>query len=259
MKKQNSKNKKRTLLGILLLMSAFFLWSCGGNDPVDEPQGEGPAPVETPGSQEQEAEKPEQGETVDNDEVLTAEELSDLFAKGKDLNEFYYEMKVSGLGEEDGLTRMYMKDGLMRVESEIMGQNFMMIYSEDAFYTLDPQSKTAMKMPMGAEGNEDREAITMDDFIDDLDDENMTYIGKETVNGISCHIVESREQNSDSQVKMWLHEEYGIPMRIETTTGNDNVHVMEVTDFKTDSISDDLFVLPDGYKIIDLENLIPKP
>ena len=250
-------SKKQPLLGILLLISVLLFWGCSGNDNVEEPQGEEPAPVETPGSQE--SEEPEQEEEEGEEQGLSGEELSDLFAKGKELDEFYYEMKVSGLGEDDGLTRMYMKEGLMRIESEILGQSFMMIYSEDAFYTLDPQSKTAIKMPIGDEGNEDREVVTMDDFVEDLDDENMVYVGKETINGISCHVVESKEQSSENQVKMWLHEEYGIPMKIETTTGSDNVHVMEVTDFKTDSLSDDLFELPEGYQIIDLENLIPTP
>ena len=258
MKKQN-RNDKNKIFIVLLLMSVFFLWGCGGNDNVEEPQGEGPAPVETPVSQEPESEEPEQEEVEsEGSEELTEEELANLFAKGKELDEFYYEMKVTGLGDEDGITKMYMKEGLMRIESEVMGQSFMMIYSEDAFYTLDPQSKTAIKMPIGEEGNEDREVVTMDDFIEDLDDENMVYVGKETINGISCHVVESKEQNSDNQVKMWLHEEYGIPMKIETTSGSDT-HVMEVTDFKTDSLSSDLFELPEGYQIIDLENLIPTP
>ncbi len=253
------KRKKRPLLGIFLMMSVFLLWGCGGNESVEEPQGEEPSPVETPGAQEPESEEPEQEEEESEEkEGLNEEELADLFAKGKELDEFYYEMKVSGLGEDDGLTRMYMKEGLMRIESEVMGQSFMMIYSEDAFYTLDPQSKTAIKMPIGDEGNEDREVVTMDDFAENLDDENMNYVGKETVNGISCLVVETKEQNSDNQVKMWLHEEYGIPMKIETS-GSDNVHVMEVTDFKTDSLSDDLFKLPEGYQIIDLDNLIPTP
>lgn len=257
MKRTLDGRKKQSKLAILILISMLLVWGCGGNDKAEEPQGEEPSTVvETPGSQEAESEKPEE---IEESEGLTEEELDDLFAKGKELDEFYYEMKVSGLGEDDGRTRMYMKDGMMRIESEIMGKSLMMIYGEDAFYTLDPQSKTAIKMPIGEEGNKEREVVTMDDFIENFDDENMTYVGKETVNGISCHVVESKEQDSDNQVKMWLHEEYGIPMKIEGTAGTDNVHVMEVTDFKTGNLSEDLFELPEGYKIIDLENLIPTP
>lgn len=256
MKRTVNGRTKPSVVGMLFLLTMLFLWGCGGNDAIEEPKSEVPSPVETPVSQE--GEEPEQ-EEEQGETVLSQEELRELFVKGKNLDEFYYEMKVSGLGEDDGTTRMYMKEGLMRIESEIMGQGFMMIYSEDAFFTLDPQSKTAIKMPMDQVDNEDREVVTMEDMVDDLDGENMTYLGKETVNGISCHVVESREQSSGNQMKMWLHEEYGMPMKIESKSGTDEIYVMEVTDFKTGNLSDDLFELPEGYEIIDLENLIPVP
>ncbi len=253
MKKMVNGRTKRPVLSILILISMLLLWGCNGDEKTVDPQGEEPATaVESPGSTETEKEQPPQ-------EGLSDEELADLFEKGKELDEFYYEMKVSGLGDEDGVTKMYMKEGLMRIESEILGKSFMMIYSEDAFYTLDPESRTAIKISLGDEASEEREVITMDDIIKNFDDEHMTYVGKETVNGISCHVVESKERNSENQVKIWLHEEYGMPMRVESTTGSGKTHVMEVTDFNTDPLSEDLFKLPEGYKIIDLNNLIPTP
>lgn len=253
MKKMVNGRTKGPVLSILILISMLLLWGCNGDEKTVDPQGEEPATsVESPGSTETEKEQPAE-------EGLSDEELADLFEKGKELDEFYYEMKVSGLGDEDGVTKMYMKEGLMRIESEILGKSFMMIYSEDAFYTLDPESRTAIKISLGDEASEEREVITMDDIIKNFDDEHMTYVGKETVNGISCHVVESKERNSENQVKIWLHEEYGMPMRVESTTGSGKIHVMEVTDFNTDPLSEDLFKLPEGYKIIDLKNLIPTP
>lgn len=256
MKKKAGRKHKWVLLGVLMLLTAVLLFGCGGAQDVEEPQGEVPSQEE--GSPEEGGEtpatEPEEGEAG---EEISKEELSELFTSGKDMDEFYYEMKVTGMGEEEYTTKMYIKEGLMRMESEVMGQSVMMIYTEDAFYTLDPQSKTAIKMPMGLDEDEERDIPTLEDFTDDLDEGSMNYLGKETINGISCHVVETRDLSDDNQVKMWLHEEYGFPMRIESRTEQDTLHVSEVTDFKVGNLSDDLFEMPEGYQIMDLENMIP--
>lgn len=256
MKRRVRTRKKWTILSILMLTTMLLVWGCGGNGDVEEPQGEEPSQgEETPAAPD--VEGPEEEEEPEEPEGLSDEELADLFANGKDMDEFFYEMNVSGFGEEDSTTGIYIKGKLMRIEGEAMGQRFMMIYNEDAFYTMDPQSKTAIKMPLGMEDEEDRETPTLDDFTDDVDKSNMNYLGKETINGVSCHVVASKDLNTDYEVKMWLHEEYGFPMRVETRMDDDEIYVSEVTDFQVGNISDDLFEIPEDYEVVDLGSLIP--
>ena len=260
MNKTGRRKNTWIVIGILLLMGSFLFWGCGGSGDVEEPQGEQPSQGEEgspEAGEETPVEEPEEAEEPEAENEISEEELSDLFTGGREMDEFYYEMKVTGMGEEDYTTKMYMKSGLMRMESEIMGQSAMMIYTEDAFYTLDPQSKTAIKMPMEMNEEEERDVPTLEDFTDDVDEGSMNYLGKETINGITCHVVESRELDSGYQVKMWLHEEYGFPMRVETRMENEEMHVSEVTDFKVGGLSDDLFEIPEGYQIMDLDGMMP--
>ncbi len=258
MKRNVKYSGKWTILSVLMLSTLLLVWGCGGNGDVKEPEGEVPSQgEETPGSPEvQEPEEPEEPEESEEMEGLTDEDLAKLFTSGKVMDELFYVMKSSNMGEEESIISMYIKGDLMRMESENMGESFIAINAEDGFYTLEPQTKTAMKIPKGME-DEDEETPTLDDFTDDVDEDSMIYLGKESILGVSCHVVESRDLESNYQIKMWLHEEYGFPMRVETIMDNDEMYVSEVIEFKVGNVSDDMFKIPDDYQILDLGNLIP--
>ena len=88
----------------------------------------------------------------------------------------------------------------------------------------------------------------MGDFTNDVDETDMTYVGKEMLNGVSCHVVESTKLEEGYHVKMWLHEEYGFPMKMESyNKDGSEAFVMEVTDFKVGDLSDALFEVPEDY------------
>ena len=172
--------------------------------------------------------------------------------------EIYYEMNVTGMDSENTISRMYLKGSKMRAESEVMGQTFVMIHGEDALYILDDSTKTAMKMPLGENVEGEQDTFTMDDFTNDVDETDMTYVGKEMLNGVSCHVGESTKLEEGYHVKMWLHEEYGFPMKMESyNKDGSEAFVMEVTDFKVGDLSDALFEVPEDYEIVDMGNLIP--
>ena len=242
----------------VLMVSLLFALFVGCSS-KEEPE----TPVETPPAEEgeEEEEKPEEtpGEEKPSEEnTLSEEELKDLFGSGKDMAEIYYEMNVTGMDSENTISRMYLKGSKMRAESEVMGQTFVMIHGEDALYILDDSTKTAMKMPLGENVEGEQDTFTMDDFTSDVDETDMTYVGKEMLNGVSCHVVESTKLEEGYHVKMWLHEEYGFPMKMESyNKDGSEAFVMEVTDFKVGDLSDALFEVPEDYEIVDMGNLIP--
>lgn len=252
----------RRILPMLLLLGVFLVTGCGGPGAPDAPAGETPSPetVDTPETpmtpESPERETPE----TETPEELTEEELRQLFGSGRSLEELYYEMVVSGKGMEQATTRIHMKGERMRMEGEAMGQRFIMIHLEDAFYTLDPSTKTGMKLPRTLEADDDDEedAFTLESITEGVDASTLRYVGKETVRGVSCHIVESREIETGHRVRMWLHETHGFPMKTETVADNGEVQLlMEVTEFEVGNIAEALFVIPEDYQILDLGSLIP--
>jgi outer membrane lipoprotein-sorting protein len=255
MKKMIANQKNAVWLLALLLALTVFLWGCGGGEPAPAP--EEPAPPEAPQAPAEPAASPEVSPAVTGQD-LDESELAALFGSGQSLDELYYEMTMTGL-QMDGVTsRIWLKGERMRAETEMTGQQFIMIYDTDAVYTLDTQEKTAIKMPTDAGMGMDAsmEPVTADDFTTDVDDQNFQYLGQETINGVMCHVVQSVDRETDDGVKMWLHADYGFPMRVESLSDDpEEQYVMDVTDFRVGSVSDDQFTIPSDYEIIDFSEM----
>lgn len=241
---------KRTWMISLLLIATMFLWGCGGGDPSPEPaESEAPEAVEEPADEPETEEAP----ATEEGQEISETELAQLFGSGQALDEMYYEMIMTGLEVDGAKTRIWLKSGRMRSESEMGGQLFIMIYDDEAVYTLDPQSKMAMKISADMGMDETMDPYTADDFTGDVDDQNLQYLGRESVNGIPCHVVQSVDTESGHGVKMWLHENYGFPMRVESLATNpDEQYTMEVTEFKVGNVADSQFDIPSDYQIIDM-------
>ena len=255
MKKEKCPKQRGWMVVMILLSLVLILGGCGKKEEnPSTPEGPG---VETPtGEEENPLEEMEEAEKENPiGEELSEGELAALYKDGKAMDEFFYEMSVSGMGMPASITRMYTKGGLMRMESEVMGTTYVMIYEEEAFYTLDPSTKTAMKMPLTME--EDTEVLTLDEFTQDVDETRFGYLGKESLRGITCHVVETKDEVEGITMKMWLHEDYGFPMKIETTMAEGGTSVMDVTDFQVGGLSDALFEVPEDYAVTDLMNLLP--
>ncbi|SMP62488.1 DUF4412 domain-containing protein [Anoxynatronum buryatiense] len=241
----------------LLLVLMLLLTACGGGGSAPAETGE----AEAPPAQTAESETSQEPETdpetpVSSGETMSESQIAALFSGGREMSEVSYEMNITGPTMDTMKTRIWLKGERMRSESEAMGINFIMIYDTEAVYTLDPQEKTAMKMPvdMGMDGT--MEPITAEDLTEDIDTETMEYLGTEMVNGIQCHVVQTVDSESGVQMKMWLHTDYGFPMKMEGQGNNpEDQFLMEVTNFQTGGISNDLFVVPADYEIMDFSEM----
>lgn len=253
MKFKSTPIRKWTWMLGLLLITSLLLWGCGGGEQAQEPaESEAPMETEEPAEPVAEPETVEEPPTQEGRE-MSETELAELFGSGQAMDEIYYEMTMTGLEVDGAKTRIWLKGGRMRSESEMEGQLFIMIYDDEAIYTLDTQSKMAMRISANMGMDETMEPYTTDDFTGDVDDQNLQYLGRESVNGIPCHVVQSVDTETDHGVKMWLHEDYGFPMRVESLATNpDEQYMMEVTEFEVGNVADRQFDIPSDYQIIDM-------
>jgi len=244
------KNHKKVFwLLIFLLATSLFLWGCGGGAPEETAD---PEPAEIPEDDSGETTEEPAAEEREMDEA----ELAALFGGGQALNEMFYEMKLTGPEIGTTETSIWLKNDRMRSESFMMGQHFIMIYDTEAVYTLDPGEKTAIKMPMDMGFDDSMDPITADDLTSDVDAESLTYLGMEEYNGLICHVVQSTDRDTGHGVKMWLHPEYGFPMKVQSLSPNpEEEYLMEVTNFQVGNVSDDKFVVPSDYEVIDFSEM----
>ncbi len=187
---------------------------------------------------------------------LNDEQAAELFSRGQELDELYYEMNMVTY-EMGGIELLvWMKGDRMRVETELMNQHIIMIYDTDAVYTLDPQERSAFKMPIDVNKN-GVDPFTSDDITDEFDSGNLEYIGIEEYNGIICHVIQSTDPQEGHVVRMWLHPENGFPMKMESVTDvPEEQYLMEVTELRVTSVSDEVFMIPSDYDMIDLTEML---
>jgi hypothetical protein len=240
-------NAQKQLWLLSLLIITFFLWGCGTTEEVPAE----PAGVESPEAADEPADVPDSGQ-----EIMDEEQLMSLFSSGKELDEVYYVMTMSTTEMDPFISRIWTKDGRMRAETEMMGQEFTTIYDVNAVYTFEAEEQVAIRMAPGFGMDESMDAFTADDLTSTFDTDRLEYMGTEMYNGLLCHVVRSVDLETGQAVEIWLHPDYGFPMRVESLSEDpDEQYLMEVTEFQIGGIPDNMFTVPDGYEIIDMEDM----
>ncbi len=194
----------------------------------------------------------QRGVLNDNDKVdLSREEEKDLrerleiaLTKVEDVKSLKYEVALSLFGGE--FANFWEKGELMRME---VGSGFQKTINlinkeKDEAYLVMPLEGIAVEMEienMGRvfEGSIKEQAIPL--FEHDLD-----IIGTESVNEKECIVV--KYSDDGGEVKIWVWEEYGLPLRVEAETEQRTV-TMEAKNVEFVDIPDSMFELPDNVEI----------
>ena len=253
-----NKSRRKLLLLIILMIPILAFYGCGGNDdedpvdetPVDDVDDEDVDDVDEEPSDDEDGEDPADDEDEDTGEDV---DLETIFGAIDYPENFSYEMTTDSQEMGSYTTRLWIMGEKMRSEGEWEGQVFISIQDGEYFYTLDPETMTAMRFPIDQddpmEGDFDDEPRA-DEFMIDDDWDRLEYVGEETLNGVRTFVVIDRFE--DIEYKMWIHYEYGIPMRIESSGPNpEDDYVMQVTNLRVGDVTDEDFEVPEDYEIMD--------
>lgn len=189
------------------------------------------------------------------EEQKTADTLEQIMSKAQRLNEFSYDVYTTDPQGNQMVIKMYIKGTKMRQESEIQGQKTIILGdSGGIMYTYSPSQNTAIKLDVGAQTEE----LESDPY--EAVNEIMStakIVGHETIDGKNCVVVEYAMADTEYGFtqKMWIWEKYGIPVKIVTIT-SEGTTTMEYKNIQTSGITDDLFELPPGVNVVDLESMM---
>ncbi|KJS12003.1 MAG: hypothetical protein JL56_14035 [Desulfotomaculum sp. BICA1-6] len=210
---------------IVLLLAGLLLAGCGGKT-------ESPPAVDEGATQNEPA--------AEEEDVAAL----DIISKGQNLPGAYFESEIENpMGEGTIVTKTWIKKDNVRSEMESPDGTFVTIVknSENVAYMYQPEQNTAMKIDM-AQAQE-----SAPDPTDEMDPVNMKYLGRETIDGKICLVYEVGEANEKN--KVWLWEEYGFPVRMETTVDGQKM-VIEYRNIEIGDIPDDKFELPAGVEVM---------
>jgi len=233
-----------------MLIAALLLTGCGGGEqpPAKEPDApavaeKGEAPAAEPEAAEQETASQPASSPADED-------LSELFKKAGEIKQLYYDFIVSNDGEELYKGKTWMKGSKVRNEMDFDGDIMVFIYDVEAGegYSYNPAEKTGMLAELDPELTEDLMIPTS--YTEEAASGNYRVEGTETCDGHKCKVVVLLDDQGAEESRLWISEQYGIPVRVEGNT-EEGFLVLEYKNLKTDPISDDVFKVPEDIEIFD--------
>ncbi len=200
--------------------------------------------------------KPDAASSAKQDTASTAkqETVGDLFAKGKNLQGMSYdfemttkEIKMSG--------KMWLSGKKMKSAMKIDNMTMVTLIDGDnnVAYTYNAAEGMAIKVPID---NNLKTADTPDKFTKNVNAAKLKEIETTTYEGVKCRVVLSEDADSKTQTKMWIREDYGIPMRVEVSGTDGSQMVMAYKNLKVGAQPADVFQLPTGVKIMDMGDMM---
>jgi hypothetical protein len=217
----------------LLLIGVILSVGCVSETPTDE--------VTAPGDHTQ----------TSTSDASSDASLNDLLAKVESIPAIKYDlMKTLSDGTEYTSSKVWVKGSKTRCElikdEEIEGV-ILMDSDEQVAYQYDPEAETSREMDYNL-------ALTMipkpvaervKTFIESYEEAGMPSIETETIEGKVCTVLGMKVPGGVAEKKMWIWQDYGLPIREEMTTMSDTTRTdMQNIDFG--DIPDSMFELPAG-------------
>lgn len=228
------KRLSKFLIMILALVMVISLAGCGSKNETGT--------TTTPGGQSEPA-------------TQTETTLSDILGKGKTVTGIQCDYLMTYGGETPVQGKMWMQGTNMKMTMTQEGQSVTTIVNgeQKVAYTYMPQQNMAMKMAF--EGANDQYS-TPDEYLEKIDTANLTELGSVVYDGARCRVISMKDPASKAEMKMYIREDYGIPVRIETTAEDGKSVLIEYKNLTVGNLPADTFELPPGVQVNDLSDMM---
>ncbi|MGE5390109.1 MAG: LolA family protein [Deltaproteobacteria bacterium] len=225
------KKSLTVLTSMLLIVTLFILAGCS-KDKTNEPTSSNPARV------------------TEKSDSSDAKELQKLFKSASGIKGVSYDMTTTINGPQGTMTTLskcFMTDKKIRIELDANGMKSVILSNGAGdTYMYTPSANTAMKSSRPREKSANQWANSAEDLA------NFKIAGNEKMDGYDCVVVTTSTPEGDT--KMWLREDIGMPVRVESGKDQDKM-VIEYKNITMGVQNDSLFELPAGVRVIDMSQM----
>jgi len=179
-----------------------------------------------------------------------AKTLAEVLAQGKNHTGIYCEYTIEPDEGSAFKGKLWISGNNLRSETGDAQSTSMAIFirnSKGYSYMFTSGDDQAIKVT----DEQPAEDINPVEILNDID-ENIQPLGKEVRDGKDCVVIQYKEDEVDNRI--WLWEEYGLPVRIESTY-NESTTVIQYSNYKFEALPESLFELPQGMKVVDLPGI----
>jgi len=229
---------KRSLswwLVAFLIFTCVSLAACGGGtkESGSNPQGEEDAAVESSGNE---------GDTLS---------LGALFAKSENVEGMTYDFTLQSKKQEMS-GKFWMQGDKFKFESMMEGQKVITIFDGSTVYNCIPDQNMAVKVAMDAISQPETPLEKAESF----EEGNAKLLETTVYDGVKCKVVSISGPDGQEEAKMWVREDYGIPVKVEVTEADGSKTVMEYKNLEIGPPPAGTFELPSGIEVMDMSNMI---
>ena len=221
------------LICVLVFLSSTILAGCGGTA--------------------KETSAPSSNQPSVNTQVPKEESISELFAKGQKLEGISYDCVVSEKGNLALNNKVWMQGNKLKIEVTVEGQTMITFIDGDSVIGYNPDEKTAFKLSIDSS----KQAKTPNDYLKEADSQTdkFKFLEATVYDGVKCRVISSSGPDGKELTKMWIREDLGIPVKVETFGPNGNISTLEYKNMKVGPLPVETFKLPDGVQITDISEL----
>ena len=139
---------------------------------------------------------------------------------------------------------------MVRNEIDFNGDIIVFIYDIETGvgYSYNPAEKTGMRTEFASGVTEGQRGPTS--YTEEAASGNYRVEGTETCDGHKCKVVVLLDDQGVEESRLWISEQYGIPVRVEATS-EEGFLVLEYKNQKIDPIPNDVFRVPEDVEIFD--------
>lgn len=236
----------------MMLLMSVSLWGCGGDSKETssatkektEDTTKDDKSVETADQtpEAKEVEEPEESKASTDEGAVNANVPTELS----------YEAVMTAAGTTVN-SKVWVKGQKSRTEVDMSGTTSITIADGTTIYVLDPATKTGTKTTTSSDTATAAAGVSDTNYNADLTAQKWTFdkmekLGEETVNGVKTIVY----NDAEAATKYWVHEEYGFPVKMETTSEEEGF-TMEIKNIKVEAVDDSQFEIPADYKITEVQ------
>lgn len=183
------------------------------------------------------------------------EPVQALFAKAKQIPGLSYDA-VTTMKDMTLNSRVWLSQGKVKMEQNLQGRTFVIYFDGDDMYQYDPSSNTALKFPLrGMEGKGPKKPDVAD-YADYMAPDSLKVVESAVLEGVRCRVVTYTMKDNGGTVKMWIREDYGLPVRTEVSGKDGDKVVTEHKNMKVGALSPETFKLPAGVQVKDMGQMM---
>ncbi|RJQ26825.1 MAG: outer membrane lipoprotein carrier protein LolA [Peptococcaceae bacterium] len=222
----------------LAVILSLALAGCGGSGPPSA----GPQAEKQPTAQEKTGQPGKEGS------------VADLFAKGQTTSGMSYEyILTTASGVMKG--KVWLQGNKIKTDATVAGKQMISFFDGDSntIVTYYPDQNKAVKL---SADKQPKTVLTPGEYTGGVDLNKAKVLETVDYDGVRCRVVAVSGAGSGEEVRMWVREDYGLPIRVEVASAAGGKTVMEYKNLQVGSLPPDTFKLPAGVEVTDINKMM---